>query len=152
MATSSDALLIFGGPFLGGALAGIQEAKIESILLRHKAVMARYDAEYVVLQADVVERDLRKKGSQIVGVARAAAGASGFASDSGSNLDAIQDIDHHIELNAEAIRSEGRVKAGQLEAEALGFESQARITDIIGPARGAQTFLSNVLDLASLAA
>ena len=147
----ADWTTFIAGPIVGPAIAVMEEAKIESILLKHGAVMAGYDAEYVELKADVAERDLRKKGSQVIGVARAAAGASGFAADSGSNLDAIRDIDRNIELNAAAIRSDGRVLAGQVRDKALSLEAQARITSTLGKARGAATLLSTGKDAATLA-
>lgn len=138
------------GLLIGPAFVALEEAKIESILLNHSAVMAGYDAEYVELQADIVERDMRKKGSQVVGAARVAAGASGFAADSGSSLDAIQDIDRTIELNAEAIRAEGRVKAGQLRDKARSLRTQTRITSTLGRTRAAGTLLSSGRDLVPL--
>ena len=147
----AEAWMFLGGPVFGGAVAALEEAKIESLLLKHGAVMAGYDAEYVELQADVAERDLRKKGSQVVGAARVAAGASGFASDSGSSLDAIQQIDRNIEINAEAIRSEGRIKAGQLRDRGLSLEAQARITSTLGRTRAASTLISGGKDVAMLA-
>ena len=151
-AMGSNTMLLATGPFVGPAVAAYEEAQIESLLLEHAATMAEFDAQYVELQADVAERDLRKKGSQVVGVARAAAGASGFASDSGSNLDAIQSIDHNIEINAEVIRSEGRIKAGQIRDRARGLETEARITSTLGRTRAAATLLSSGRDLATLAA
>ncbi len=135
---------------IGPAFVALEEAKIESILLNHNAVMAGYDAQYVELQADIVERDMRKKGSQVVGAARVAAGASGFAAESGSNLDAIADIDRNIELNALAIRAEGRVKAGQFRDKAESLRTQARITSTLGRTRAAATLLSSGRQLAPL--
>jgi len=137
---------------IGPAFTALEEAKIESLLLKHAATMAEFDAQSVELQADVAERGVRKKGSQIVGAARVVAGSSGFAAESKSNLDAIEDIDRNVELNALALRSEGRVGAGKFRDKASSLRSQARITSTFGKAKAAGTMLSSAKDIAFLTA
>ena len=145
------AATLFAGPIIGPGIVALEEAKIEAILLEHAAAMAGFDAEYVDLQTDVAERRLRKQSSQVIGAARVAVGGSGFAAESGSNLDAIEDIDRNIELNAQAIRAEGRVGVGKLQDKATSLRTQARVTSIFGKARAAGTILSGAKQATSLA-
>ena len=132
---------------VGGAVASYYEAKMQSTLLRHASVMAGINADYTSMQTEVAERDFRKASSVAIGVAKTVAGSSGFASDSASNLDAIEDMDRNIDLNAQAIRAEGRIKEGVIRDQQKSLESQSRTTSIFGKAKAAETLASTTLNL-----
>ena len=140
--TGSWALV--GGAVVYSAYSAYEQAKVDAIMLKHASTMAGFDAEAVELQTSVAESDFRKKASTVKGAARVAAGASGFAADSGSSLDAIQDIDYTIEINAAAIRAEGAAKAGAIKDRAAGLSKQS---ELVGDS-ATRTALSTALQFA----
>lgn len=95
------------GDFKGGE----QKADaIEDSTQRNNA-MSLLDIEYAYEKARTSEEMLRERGAKTRGSAVAAAGSSGFATDSASNLAVLDSIDRSIELDAAVIRRTGDIEA-----------------------------------------
>lgn len=92
----------------GGKIMAGQSQKSS---LDWQAKMSSYQADYIKQTARVEEKDLREEVSRVTGKAKAIAGASGFAMDSPSTQDAIDDIVRSGELDAAMIRHRGDIGA-----------------------------------------
>lgn len=92
-----------------------QQGRASAVVNDHNIAMAEYDARYNKLVTDTELRRLKETEARLVGRARAIAGASGFATNVGSNKDAIKDIRRGIAIDASAIRIAGY--RGQLDIQ-----------------------------------
>jgi len=73
--------------------------------------MAKIEMEHAYYKSETNEQILRERGETTKGEATLAAGSSGFATDSQSNLDVLESIDRSIELDAAVIRQTGDIEA-----------------------------------------
>lgn len=89
------------------------------------AAMEEYQGEYAKQKASIDESILREDVSRTVGKARAVAGASGFALESMSTQEAIDDIVRTGELDAAMIRHQGDIGQWKAKESAEQLREQA---------------------------
>ncbi len=113
-----------------------------NMLARHNALMAEFGAKFERIKTDFNIKRLREEGRRVKGSALVAAGASGFATDEGSNLDAVADIARGVELDAVALRISGDIEVGQLRSGAALSRLTGRLAEQEGRTEAASTLLS----------
>ena len=77
--------------------------------LKWEADMFGHEAQFAQDKLDLDEDLLADRARRAIGTARAIAGASGFATDEGTNLDVISDIRRNVAINAAIIRTNGKM-------------------------------------------
>lgn len=132
---------------VSGAYSAYEGGKLQRVLSNHNAAMARIDAEYAREEAKNLEVKFRQKGKRIKGAVKVAISNSGFASDTGTNLDLDRDVTEGIEQDAAVIRARGIVGAGQSEQEALGERLSGALAFREGKVGAAQSVLSGVTNV-----
>jgi len=117
-------MLVIGSTALGVA-GSIQSGEAAAGQAEWNAAMSRYDATYQQQKSAIEEARVRRGTKRTVGEARVAAGASGFALESESTQQAIDEIEKSGEIDAALIRHQGDIGEWKGLAEAAAFESQA---------------------------
>ena len=88
------------------------------------------------------EQDFRRRQSAALGEFKAARGASGTVSGTGTDLLASEDFLNEVELQALRIRKGGQVQASRLEQQADLLRSAGRSARTAGYARGGASLLT----------
>jgi len=115
---ASSTALKAGGSILGGLSA--------KYAADYNAKVARLRGQYSQQAAHVEELDLREAVARVLGTARAAAGASGFATESGSTQDALDAIVRSGELDAAMILHKGDIGSWESQLEATQESNRGR--------------------------
>lgn len=123
--TATTALLIGAAASLGGtalqARAANRESKFQSAIQRQQA-----DRERQIAAAN--EEDFRRQQSRLQAASRAAQGASGTQTGTGSSLLVSEDFAAETELQALRLRAGGETRATRLEQQATLTRRAGRST------------------------
>ena len=124
------ALLIAGGVM--GGVSGIAAGINAEQNAEFNATMSEYEGKYARQKAKLDEDLLRDDEARTIGSARAIAGSTGFVTDSGSNLDAAEDIMRSFAIDASIIRSGGKMEEWSAKSQAGLYQSQGKQTKRAG--------------------
>lgn len=120
---------------IGQGMAAGQQAKLQSSVLAQQATSERE-------QAGASEDDFRRRQSRVMAARRAALGASGVDSATGSPLLVSEDMAGEAELQALRIRHGGEVRATRLEQQAQLARLQGKSAQTGGLLRGGSLLVS----------
>jgi len=129
-----------------------QAADYNAKMLERNAEIANMQAEHVIKQGAVEEKQHRLKVAQLKGSARAASSGTGLLADDGTFLANQQDIEGFGELDALTIRSNFAREAWGVRNSSSDFSAQANLSRMkkANPAIGASgSLLSGVSTLGS---
>lgn len=130
---------------LGSIYTTYESGKLRRVIAEHNAVMAEYDAWFAKFAAEKEEQAVDRDVARLLGRARAINSASGFATDSKTNLDVEGDIMTGAALDVAVIRTRGswnafraRSQAGssRMEGNLARAETAIDTTRIIAEALG----------------
>lgn len=106
-----------------------EQGEMNEATYAHNARMAEFDEALSKISTDTQLKRLEETGSRAIGSFRAAAGASGFAVDQGSNADAVADARRSIAIDAVAIRLQGSINQFRAQSEADRYRTMAENSD-----------------------
>ncbi|MCK5602579.1 hypothetical protein KAR91_11935 [Candidatus Pacearchaeota archaeon] len=142
--SSSNASSFMAGASIISSLASISmtydQGKLRRSIAEHNRIMSEYDAWFAQHAAKQAEKMLRREEKRLLGTARAINSASGFATDSATNLAVEGDIMTGVALDVAVIRTRGGLEAfrsmsaaGQygLQASSAQIESNLKIAEIL---------------------
>ena len=132
------------------AFSSYRQAQIENIKADYSAAAARYNAGLALMEGDYAldaarkeEKRTREQVDQFIGAQRARMGSSGFSVESASYEDIIDSTAVMGELDALAIRHEGKLakwRAGE-EAKMLEYQADIYETTKVSPGMALTTSL-----------
>jgi len=111
-------LIASGISAVGSIFKGHQEAKQAKAYGDYKSAVELQQANRERKVSAAEEEDFRRQQSRLYAQRRAAMGASGVQSGTGSSLLAAEDFAAESELQALRIRSGGQARAGRMEQQA----------------------------------
>ena len=115
--------------------AGKAEANFSAAIQKQQAANTQQVAA-------VNERDFRRQQSRVMAARRAARGASGVSSDTGSPLLADADMAREIELQAQRIRYGGQVESQRLNQQAALTKMAGKNAEQAGYLRAGSSLLT----------
>lgn len=124
----------------GSILMTREEGKLNRSIAEHNQIMSEYEMWWTQHAMELTEEQLRREGARVLGAARAINAASGFATDSRTNLAVEGDIIEGIELDAAILRVRGGLEmfrsfsaAGQygLQSRMASSEANLKIAEIL---------------------
>jgi hypothetical protein len=124
------------------AVAAVKQGQDAKSQAKFQANIQEQQADRARDVAAADERDFRRKQSFLLSQRRAALGASGVRSDTGSPLLASQDFENEVELQSKRIREGGEIRATRLEQEAQLFRRAGSNALFQGFARAGSSLLS----------
>lgn len=111
------------------ASAQAQAAEYNAAVQRRNAVIAEQNRKQDVQTAEIDADEKRRDNRRTLSTMRAAYGSSGLEL-AGSPLDVLQDSATELELGAQRISYEGRVRSRDSAVQILGLNEQATLDDM----------------------
>ena len=105
-----------------------QAAEYNARIMERNAQVANMQADQVIKQGEIEEKQHRLKVKNLIGAQRAAAAGSGFVVDEGSFLDNMQDTAGFGELDALTIKSNAARSAWGIRNQATDYTAQANLS------------------------
>lgn len=123
-----------------GAIGAIQAGNAQAAASEYNArvsernqAVAEQNRQIAVRTAEIDAEDKRRENRRQLGAIRAAYGSSGLEM-AGSPLDVLEDSAIEMELDAQRIEYEGRMRSREGALQALGYSEDARLSRMQGKA------------------